>query len=218
MKTLDELSNKYSTDKGSQYPGPSRHGYASIYEDYLQKWKNDPIRLLEVGVCMEGTTGGHSVRVWHEYFPNAEIYGFDIVNMKSLETEMNRVKIFQGDQSKREDFELMYSHFGEKEFDFILEDGSHQHEHQMISFGHLFKYVKSGGYYILEDMSVRGVPTCCIRNDESLDIIQKFYETGIIESKYIKEEEKNYIEKNTLKVDLYQDIQGAYKTAIIHKK
>ena len=218
MSTLDDLANKYNTDKGTKYPGGSRHGYAPIYESYLEKWKNNHIRLLEIGICMEYTEGGHSIRMWHEYFPNAEIYGFDIVDMKKLEKEMNRVKIYQGDQTKRNHFELMYSYFGGKEFDFILEDGSHVHEHQMISFGHLFKYVKSGGYYILEDMTERFVDACCIRNDETFDIIKQYAETGVINSQYITDEEKQYIESNTLKVDIHKDIQDAYRTAIIHKK
>ena len=33
--TLDELANKYDTDKGTLFGNVSVHGYAPIYENYL---------------------------------------------------------------------------------------------------------------------------------------------------------------------------------------
>lgn len=218
MVSLDDLANKYGTDKGTLYPHQSRHGYAPIYDQYLNRWRNDPIRLLEIGICMESTAGGHSIHMWREYFPNAEMFGFDIVDMKHLENHVNNLKIFQGDQNNREDLKKMYLSFGEKPFDFILEDGSHVHEHQMVSFAHLFKYVKSGGLYILEDMTEKNIPACCIRNDDSYDVIQNFIKTGKIESSFITKEESDYIEKNVIYIDIFPDIQNAYRVAIIHKK
>jgi len=218
-KTLDELANYYCTDKGTQYPGVSRHGYAPIYDEYLSKWRNESIRLLEVGICMEGTIGGHSVKMWHEYFTKASIYTFDILDMKGLETELGeRVKFYKGDQSSREDLSNMYSEFESKKFDFILEDGSHYHFHQIISLGHLFKYVKSKGYYILEDVTERGLPCCCVRNDETFDFIKKLKETKSADSELLTEQEKKYLEDNISQIDIHSDMQNAYKTIIIHKK
>lgn len=218
-KTLDELANYYNTDKGTQYSNTSRHGYAPIYDEYLSKWRDKPIRLLEVGICMEGTIGGHSVRMWHEYFPKASIYTFDIVDMKNLETELGeRVKFYKGDQGSREDLNNMYSEFGSEDFNFILEDGSHEHHHQIISLGTLFKYVKSKGYYILEDVTERDLPCCCTRNDETFDFIKKLKEEKIADSELLTEQEKNYLETNISQIDIHSDIQNAYKTIIIHKK
>jgi len=219
MITLDELANKHNTDKGTKYGHVTVHGYAPIYENYLSKWKDKSIRLLEVGICMEHTTGGHSVRMWHEYFKNASIYTFDIADMKHLETELgNRVKFYKGDQSVRSDFENMYKEFGSENFDFILEDGSHIHQHQIISFGHLFKYVKPGGYYILEDVTEEGYPVCCIRNDETFKFIKKLKNENIVESEWLTKEESEYLQKNIKQIDIHEDIQNAYRTIIIHKK
>jgi hypothetical protein len=168
---------------------------------------------------MEGTTGGHSVRMWHDYFSKAFIHTFDIVDMKELETELGeRVKFYKGDQSSREDLTNMYYEFGSKDFDFILEDGSHQHNHQIISLGHLFKYVKSKGFYILEDVTERDLPCCCIRNDETFDFITKLKEQKIADSEFLTEQEKKYLEDNISQIDVHPDIQNAYKTIIIHKK
>jgi hypothetical protein len=219
MITLDEIAIKHNTDKSTGYLGCSVHGYAPIYESYLSNWRDQEIRLLEVGVCMEHTGGGQSVRMWHEYFEKAEIYTFDIVDMKRLESELgSRVKFFQGDQSSRDNLKAMYYEFESQPFDFILEDGSHIHEHQIISLGALFPYVKSGGYYILEDVTEEGVPCCCIRNDETLPFIKKIKEQNIADSKFLTPEESTYLQKNISKIEIYPDIQNAYRTIIIHKK
>ena len=219
MISLDELANKHNTDKGTGYEYYTVHGYAPIYETYLSKWRDKQIRLLEVGICMEYTKGGHSVRMWHEYFQNASIHTFDIVDMKHLETELgSRVKFYQGDQSVRSDFENMYREFGSENFDFILEDGSHIHQHQIISLAHLFKYVKSGGYYILEDITEEGVQVCCQRNDETMKIVKALQNKDKVSCEFIFPEELDYLNKNISKIEIYQDIQNAYRTAIIHKK
>jgi SAM-dependent methyltransferase len=219
-KSLDELANYYNTDKGTAYQEVSRHGYAPIYDEYLNKWRQLPIRMLEIGVCMEGTEGGHSINMWNDYFEKANIYAFDIIDMSKSPsvTENDRVSFFKGDQNKREDFEEMYKTFNNKEFDFILEDGSHQHEHQMISLGHLFKYVKSGGYYILEDITQQGRKVCCIRNDETYDALIEFQTIGEINNNYLLPEEKQYLKDNIKNIEFHLDVQNAYYTAVITKK
>jgi hypothetical protein len=218
--TLDDLANLYNTDKGTKYPHTSVHGYAPIYDQYLTPLRDKSLRMLEVGICMECTEGGHSIKMWNNYFEKASIYTFDILDMSrhSYIMEHDNIFFYQGDQSERKDFTSMYKTFGNKKFDFILEDGSHVHEHQIISLGHLFQYVKSKGYYILEDMSIPDHPVCCIRNDETYNVIKDFQETGKISSPYLTTEEKEYLEANVSKIEMYPDIQDAYITTIFHKK
>lgn len=219
-QTLDELAIKYSTDKATVYPTSCVHGYAPIYEPYLEKWRDCPIRMLEIGVWMEITSGGESIRMWNEYFPQASINTFDIRDMRShpAVVENDRVRFYQGDQSSRDDLQAMYKEYGSDQFDFILEDGSHVHHHQMISLGQLFQYVKSGGYYILEDISIPEHWVCCIRNDETYKTLQRFNETGKITSEHLLPEEVTYLEKNIKSIEIYPDIQDAYAVAIITKK
>jgi len=216
IETLDELANKFDSDKSTRLSHPSRHGYAPIYDKLLCKWKSEPINLLEIGVCMENTKGGQSVRMWEAYFEKAKIYTFDIVDMSKLKN--NRIDFFRGDQSKRSDFENMVKAFGISAFDFILEDGSHIHEHQMISIASLFKNVRSGGYYILEDISVSGRHCCCQRNDETFEVIQNYLKNNKFESPHITKEEQNYLEDNIADIKIYDDIQNAYCVAIFTKK
>jgi hypothetical protein len=81
--TLDDLANLYSTDKGTKYPYHSVHGYAPIYESYLSPLRDKSLRILEVGICMEGSEGGHSIKMWNDYFEKASIYTFDIVDVSN---------------------------------------------------------------------------------------------------------------------------------------
>ncbi len=219
--TLDELAIKHVTDKATKYPGPSVHGYTLTYDKILSSLRDEPIRMLEVGICMEGSKGGHSVRMWRDYFSKAELYTFDIVDMKWMESdeEFNgRVSFYQGDQGDRESMNSMYQSFGNKDFDLILEDGSHIHHHQMISLGHLFQYVKNRGTYILEDISIPNHPVCCIRNDETYNVLTNFINTGKFVTEHLTNKECEFLENNISTIELHPDIQDAYCTAIITKK
>ena len=220
LQTLDELANKYKTDKGTAFSGPTKHGYTPFYENFMLPIRHLPIRLLEIGICMEGTEGGHSLNLWLEYFSNASVFTFDIEDMSQHPSikDNPRVKFFQGDQNNREDFTSMYNSFGNEQFDFIIEDGSHRHDHQMISFGHLFKYVKSGGFYILEDMTIPGQEVFGVRNDETLPALENLRATGKINCSHMLSEEKSYIEENFLSLDIMTDVLGKYATSVIYKK
>jgi len=225
FQSLDYLANKYKTDKGTLFNGSSRHGYAPFYDIILKDLRkfsyvmNKPIRMLEIGVCMENTIGGHSILMWCDYFHNAEIYAFDIVDMSNHPaiTQDNRVSFYRGDQGNRSDFQKMYESFGSKNFDFILDDGSHTTKHQMISLGYLFKYIKPGSFYILEDISIPGQNVCCIRNDKTYETITNFVVTNKFQSEYLTDEEKKYLEDNIENIEIYEDVNQAYATAIIYK-
>ena len=58
--------NSYDTDK------EKGHGYGSIYDKYFKDIKYDVKNILEIG------TRPGSIRLWLDYFPNANLYGIDI--------------------------------------------------------------------------------------------------------------------------------------------
>lgn len=222
VKTLDELGIEHGTDKATIYPhGRSHHGYTIKYDEILSPLRDKPIRMLEIGICMEGSAGGHSVRMWRDYFTKAELFTFDIVDMSWMESaeEFNgRVSFYQGDQSSRNDLSSMFIQYGSKPFDIILEDGSHEHPHQIINLGTAFAYLKSNGMYLLEDISIPGHPVCCIRNDETYAVLENFINTGKFVTEHLTQEECEYLEKNIKTIELSRDNQDAYCVAIITKK
>lgn len=223
LTTLDQLANKYKTDKGTLFDGACRHGYAPFYDEILTDIRNDPIKLLEIGVWLElsTSTGGESIYMWRDYFKDAEIYTFDIRDMTNHPAIANFSKTFfyQGDQGNRQNLKEMHNHFGNPVFDFILEDGSHKADHQAISLAQLFSCVKPRGIYFLEDITIPGHRNCNgMNNDDTYNTLNHFINTKQFNSPYITLEEKLYLEENIDKIILHTDVQNAWMTAAIYKK
>ena len=117
--------------------------YFDIYEKQFASYRNEEINFLEIGVWHGG-----SIQMWDSYFgPKTTIYGLDINPL--FETDNPRIKLFKGDQSSEEYLEQFISET--PMFDIILDDGGHSMEMQITSFNHLFKRVKPGGLYMVED-------------------------------------------------------------------
>jgi len=201
---LTELASKYCIDKGvGNYPTPSfqnvpviqyPQSFTPFYDKFLNKHRNEFKNVLEIGVLF-----GNSLLCWSEYFSNAKIYGFDIDTSRVLDCA-NKFTILQGDQSKREDLQNLISSSCDS-FDLIIEDGGHKMHQQQISLGFLFEKVKSGGYFILEDIHTSLSPpgTWGILPDNSnntLDMLKKYNSTGKINSVHILESEKKYLESH----------------------
>lgn len=156
MSDLTEIANRLGSDKGTTtYCG---HGYTRIYQRILSPVRSAPLRVAEIGLMHVLTqaeyAGRHeqkgcpSLDMWEEYLPQANIYGFDFVDFTMLSKE--RVSIFKGDQSKRDDLEAFARQHGP--FDLIIDDGSHASHHQQITLGVLFPHLAAGGVYIVEDL------------------------------------------------------------------
>jgi demethylmacrocin O-methyltransferase len=136
--TLDEIAIKYNTDKQSKL-----HNYTEKYSNHLEKLRNDKIKILEIGI-----QNGYSLKTWKEYFPNAEIYGIDIVDCSQMNEE--RIKTLKGSQTDLGFLAKITEEYGP--FDIIIDDGSHYSLDMKISFDFLFPTLKKGGLYIVEDL------------------------------------------------------------------
>ena len=118
------------------------HGYNRFYEDYLNKYRKKKFNFLEIGMDY-----GESMKLWRDYFKNANIFGLEI----QQEYKDERINVVKGDQSNLTDLKNLVKIT--KKCDVILDDGSHVPEHQLISFNYLFeKCLSEGGVYIIEDI------------------------------------------------------------------
>lgn len=138
---LDELAIKYGTDKSSK-----EHNYTPIYEDLLGYKRDKIFKVLEIGVKR-----GASLKMWEEYFPNANIYGIDI---ESRVIEGDRIYTAVADQSDKASLLDAMNHIENdlNAFDLIIDDGSHKKEHQLVSLETLLPCLKDDGLYIIEDL------------------------------------------------------------------
>jgi len=143
---LCELAIKYRTDKTPFLTAGDwrTHGYTPYYHDLLGDRRNSIKRVLEIGVA-----GGGSVRMWADYFPNAEIFGVDI--NPEYQVNEGRIKSFLCDQSDEAALTALAATLGGN-FDLIVEDGSHESPHQVITARALVPFLAPNGIYIIEDL------------------------------------------------------------------
>jgi len=123
------------------------HHYFELYDRYFSKFRDRPIRMLEIGVFRGG-----SLRMWKEYFhPDSIIVGIDIdESCAAHEIADRNVFVRIGSQADPNFLGEVNGEFGP--FDIILDDGSHKTHHQITSFGALFRdALKDGGCYMVED-------------------------------------------------------------------
>jgi predicted O-methyltransferase YrrM len=153
---LDALARRYGTDKSSQY-----HGYTRLYQRHFRTRRVAVRSVLEIGVGgitsfegFETTAGGQSLRMWRDYFPNAEIVGVDI-NEKDVRDR--RIHFERGDQSDSAFLQEVVRKYGP--FDVVIDDGSHIGRHIQASYAALWRAVKPGGMYVIEDLPVAYHPS-----------------------------------------------------------
>src|SRR5262249_51609449 len=126
------------------------------YASHFAPIRRSVTSLLEIGIgglsSVDGYTtvhGGMSLRMWERYFPNAQVVGLDI---EEKVVPGKRIVVEQGSQADR----AYLRDLGERRgpFDIVIDDGSHVAEHVRISFEELFRFVRPGGIYVIEDIGV----------------------------------------------------------------
>ena len=113
----------------------------------VHKVKEDDLITLE-----SVTADGKALLTWSYYFKNSKIVGIDIHKINLDEKNLNRsnIDIHQGSQSDEKFISEIISKY--KEFDIIIDDGSHLSKDVKKSFQLLFPALKNKGLYIVEDI------------------------------------------------------------------
>jgi len=163
--TLNLLAQKYHTDKGTPKYGSmhnggwAHHKYTDFYERQFGIARHHVKNVFECGIgtnnvnissnmSKEGTPGA-SLRMWRDYFPNAQIFGADIdLDVMFSEDRIETVVLDQTDVSAVFD---VFSKFGHK-FDIIIDDGLHTLEAASAFFSVAFQYLEPNGVYVIEDI------------------------------------------------------------------
>lgn len=199
-KTLTYFANHYKTDKGNQ--DGCAHYYTIIYQeiisDILDKDPYKRVDLLEIGLNRDNTDSIPSLLMWNDYFTtNINITGFDInPDFYKFNKQYKNIKIYIGDQSNEEDLQqLKY-----KEYDIIIDDGYHASKHQQISFKTLWSSVKSGGYYIIENLHFQPEKETCISTRMLFQLWQNNY---WFTNEYINKEDIDLIKQQIKSIKFY---------------
>lgn len=149
--TMAALAALHGTDKGCQRTseGADFHGqrYVEMYERWAASRRDEPVSILEIGVH-----SGGSLRMWADYFPNAHIVGIDTAPMPTsqlIDAYNSRVMAFYINQRDAPTLRALADKFGP--FDLVIDDGCHEPDAQLGSLDTLWRYVKPGGWYAIED-------------------------------------------------------------------
>lgn len=132
---LSSLASIYNTDKGTAGPG-HQHQYTIVYDQLLKDRRNEIQHVLEFGVGK-----GASMKMWADYFPNAHIHGLDL---KKCRLQHPRISTHRFNALSN--LETTFS------FDLVIDDASHISSHQRRMFELHSKHVRTGGYYVIEDL------------------------------------------------------------------
>lgn len=176
MKSLQEIWNDlnakgFGSDKGSV------HSYLPIYEKLFEPYRETAKNVLEIG-CFKGD----SIRLWTEYFINAEIFGIDcdikphggMADLEPLIKEANprqHIHIMDAEDEKE-----IRKRFGKMKFDVIIDDANHSIEQQLTLCSIWKPFLVKGGIYVIED----------IQSWLDADEITKFTGGEIIDLRHVK--------------------------------
>lgn len=120
----------------------------------FENMRNEPMNLLEIGLSIEGPEhDAPSTRMWKSYFPNATIFGVDILDFSAFETDW--FKFFKVDCSDEKQLDVVVAKLRDAGvvLDIIVDDGSHASYHQQLTMLKLFPLLRVGGSYIIEDLN-----------------------------------------------------------------
>jgi hypothetical protein len=209
-KNLIDLAEFYSTDKETE------HKYISnYYQNELEAQRESLKRFCEIGPDI------NSMKMWKDYFKNAEVIG---CSNKELNEE--RLKIINLDQSSDEELNKFCE--SQEEFDVILDDGTHKMKDQQVTLAKLFKKLKPKGLYIIEDLhtSIEAkMPEKYVfgwgdpNKTTTLEMLEKFIETGEVLSDYLCEEDRSYLKENIEKCEVLRKDNNYFSiTSFIKKK
>ena len=146
MDDLPTIAARYETSKW----GPPEHRHAQHYHAHFQRFRRQPVRVLEIGIggYNRPRQGGGSLRMWKEYFPLGTIIGVDVFDKSRLAED--RIVIIQGDQTDSTFLDSVGREHGP--FDVVVDDGSHHCADVISTFDALFPHVAMGGMYAMEDI------------------------------------------------------------------
>jgi hypothetical protein len=128
--------------------------YLSYYDQLFSLLRDEPLKLLEIGV-----QNGGSLETWSQYFNNATLLlGCDI-DPKCAELLYSdpRINIVVGDANSAATYQKVVGI--SSTFNIIIDDGSHKSNDIINSFINYFPQLCPGGLYVVED-------TCCLYMDD----------------------------------------------------
>ena len=193
---LDKLFIHFNCDKGSYCFFDKEkivsHNYSEFYDRYFKHFKKDQINLLELG-----SHEGKGLASFFFYFPNSDLIGANINPFQMQFSSKRLTELFVDVSSSRSIHSL--SDYLKEDLDIIIDDASHNLKDILTAFGILFKKLKSGGCYVIEDMDqFKALKELNPYSGEAtpLEILNKINDKQDFKTSFINDESKKYLIEN----------------------
>ena len=166
---IENIISKRNLENGGEYKHESMvdlidnnrsdkntiHSYLDLYEKLLHDKKYTARNVLEIGIGPFKNSNGGSIKLWHDYFVNANIYALDVLHMDVVWDGIksnDRINLITSTDAYNEDFFNSYFLHENLKFDFLLDDGPHTIE-SMKQFIKLYTNIMTeDGVLIIEDV------------------------------------------------------------------
>jgi hypothetical protein len=179
--------------------------FSDIYEPFFNTFRWEKIKLLEIGIGGYDIPkeGGNSLRMWRDYFENAEIFGIDIFDKSDLESD--RIKIFQGSQSDTLFLEQVFN--VTSMLDIVIDDGSHVSSDVITSFKYFFPRINENGIYVIEDLGTSYWPEFGggFQEDTSMNFLKRLTDCLNHKEFQIQNYEPNYFDENIKSIHFFRN-------------
>jgi beta-1,4-mannosyl-glycoprotein beta-1,4-N-acetylglucosaminyltransferase len=136
---LASIVNSNFTDKNTI------HSYLDLYENILQSRQFTSKNILEIGIQRGG-----SIKLWNDYFVNANIYGLDIDKAPDYLNNYPRIKTYQDNAYTFECIQKLID--SNIKFDVIIDDGPHTLDSMIFTLLYYSKLLSPDGILIIEDI------------------------------------------------------------------
>lgn len=208
MGDLQTIGERCRTDKATY------HKFCDFYDSRLGHLRNQSIKFLEIGVL-----AGASIKMWSEWAPKWDIHGVDIKKVALAGGRPLHI-LDCDDETKVSEFAKTHN-----SWDIIVDDGGHTMRQQQVAFNCLFDTVKSGGYFVIEDLHTSFPPYLPKYNKEQIgttyDMIQALLGVSTFNSPYITQERIEKFRTEIEHIETWSRVPGDLSdsaTCIIKKK
>lgn len=170
---LCNLGAKFGTDK-SPYNTTSesyhKHPYTAVYDMLFNSLRYKNINFGEMGIL-----NNRSMQCWREYFPNANLFGWDFD--ENLLSNAKSHKLYRTKYAFMDIYKVESIVNGLEEanciFDILIDDTTHQFDDQIRIANVVHKYLAPGSFFVIEDI-FRNIPE--ERYKDSLSNLKKYYQ------------------------------------------
>lgn len=139
--------------------------YFPIYENYLSRYINRSLSVLEIGVL-----DGGSLSLWRNYLgPHSKILGID-TDQEAKQHENFQISVEIGDQSDEEFLNYINKKHGP--FDVVIDDGSHKQSDVVTTFSFWMDKMPKNSVYLIEDTHTADIVSY---QDSDTDIFKFLY-------------------------------------------